>query len=190
MSSFGYASSSLRLHAQLRLYALAQRVFGPQTEKTELYFARLLYVIVIEIAAAGTGVFAFSISQAQQTERSDQATERLSETKISAPTLDVQLRALETRMNALEQAIKQRPAQRIWKEFRKGGDCSGLDAAQSQTAAPAPEKCTSDLITAVCWDGVQFQDGPSPWCTYKRVAAEQCTGGLRPGIVYARSQQQ
>lgn len=58
------------------------------------------------------------------------------------------------------------------------GDCPGMDVGRSSSTLPEPGWCspTSKAHTAVCWD-----DG----CTYKSVASQRCTGGQRPGRMYA-----
>jgi hypothetical protein len=185
----------------LTLWALGQRLLhrstpGDEHERAERerYFSRLYYAVIIQIASVGIGAFAFAFSQNQQTERLSKETTQLEQNKVSTPTLDEQLRSLEVRISAVEQRLEPRISQRRWMKLREGADCSGLDVGETPTVVPAAGNCTSDLITAVCWDGTVFRNptsknGSPAWCTYKRVAAEDCTGGGRPGIVYRCSQQ-
>jgi hypothetical protein len=58
------------------------------------------------------------------------------------------------------------------------GDCPGMDVGSTRSTRPEPSQCsaTSKAHTAVCWD-----DG----CTYKSIASKRCTGGQRPGRMYA-----
>ena len=58
------------------------------------------------------------------------------------------------------------------------GDCPGMDVGNTKRIYPEPERCSagSQARTAVCWE-----DG----CTYKSIATNRCTGGQRPGRMYA-----
>jgi hypothetical protein len=58
------------------------------------------------------------------------------------------------------------------------GDCPGMDIGGTRRPYPEPGTCApgSQARTAVCWE-----DG----CTYKSITAARCTGGQRPGRLYA-----
>jgi hypothetical protein len=67
------------------------------------------------------------------------------------------------------------------------GDCSGRDIGQSiGTEKPVQDKCDAGFEgrIAVCWDGVNYKNGPSRWCTYKSATPETCTGGSARGVMF------
>jgi hypothetical protein len=66
------------------------------------------------------------------------------------------------------------------------GDCGGRDVGSSQGPAPRADMCSGAGLTAICWDGAAYSNanGGRPWCTYKRIAADQCAGGGAPGRRY------
>lgn len=69
------------------------------------------------------------------------------------------------------------------------GDCVGGDIGQTfDSAQPDPRRCNrgTEGTIAVCWDGARYSNpGRSgPWCTYKSVGANACTGGNRTGWIY------
>jgi predicted acylesterase/phospholipase RssA len=74
-----------------------------------------------------------------------------------------------------------------WQRVRTG-DCAGDDIGKTPGVLPSDSFCTSPQRTAVCWDGQTFRNnsqfGGQPWCTYKRISADNCTGGSNPGILY------
>ena len=65
-----------------------------------------------------------------------------------------------------------------------GGGASPYDDAREFGETCGAMRC------AYCALRAEFKNGSSAWCTYKRVAPDQCTGGSRPGIVYSCTQQQ
>jgi hypothetical protein len=113
----------------------------------------------------------------------------------SAPPEIVELQArldrLETRVQQIDERLNQarvpsptEPRKWGWELLRVGGDCSGEDIGMTETAVPDDAKCRGANVTAVCWDGNLFRNGPNPWCTYKSIAPEACVGGGAPGRLY------
>jgi hypothetical protein len=70
------------------------------------------------------------------------------------------------------------------------GDCTGGDEGLgSQGDTPVPGRCTTlvlkrHAVTAVCWDGKNFNHPLGVWCTYKRTAAAQCANGGTRGAMF------
>ena len=73
-----------------------------------------------------------------------------------------------------------------WQLARLGSDCPGQDISQTVGPLPDDSLCTNESRSAVCWDGLQFNNRgrPGAWCTYKHVKAADCVGGTSPGRLY------
>lgn len=68
------------------------------------------------------------------------------------------------------------------------GDCTANDAnAGSSGNVPARSQCNEITVNkvAVCWDGATHRHPKAPFCTYKTLSANQCTGGGSPGVMYS-----
>lgn len=66
------------------------------------------------------------------------------------------------------------------------GDCAGRDVANSNGDKPKAEICNVGFEgrIAVCWNGAEFRNGSSKWCTYKVATPDTCTGGSARGEFY------
>jgi hypothetical protein len=67
------------------------------------------------------------------------------------------------------------------------GDCTGHDEdGFTEGAFPYDSKAQAGY-TAVCWDTVNYTNQGQPdraFCTYKKIAYSDCTGGGNPGEMY------
>ena len=70
--------------------------------------------------------------------------------------------------------------------FERVGDCSGHDVALVDQNKPDERMCRPGILTAVCWDGKDFQNRQlkSGGCSYKTAAPHTCRGGTNPGRMY------
>jgi hypothetical protein len=84
-----------------------------------------------------------------------------------------------------------RPGSLTWQQVGIG-DCSGNDDDQSDGFMPDIRKAQADHI-AICWDGGTYNNlyvgSGKAFCTYKRVAPSQCSGGKYPGVMYGAVRQ-
>jgi hypothetical protein len=73
----------------------------------------------------------------------------------------------------------------VWEKVRVG-DCAGHDVDNSIGFIPDDAKAKEGLI-AVCWDGQTYNNSNENgrvFCTYKNIAAENCSGGTNLGVIY------
>ncbi|MHB8789653.1 MAG: hypothetical protein ACYDBT_07205 [Desulfobulbaceae bacterium] len=66
------------------------------------------------------------------------------------------------------------------------GDCTGHDVGSSDGVTPDESKALEGY-TAVCWDGRELNNiyNPGrPFCTYKNIDPDRCSGGGNPGVMY------
>ena len=146
---------------------------GNKGKNHDYYLRRLFAALIIEIVAASVAAYgAFLNNPTQYTPK-------------ALGDLDARFRQLEAQVHAIESpgAV---PQAKGWQLVRID-DCPGTDDANvgpTSGATPKPDRCKATNITAVCWDGELYQNGGSPWCTYKRINPSSCSGGGRPGRLY------
>jgi hypothetical protein len=142
---------------------------GSRDGKKHEYYLRILFAsLITEIVGISVATFAAVLSNPAR------------QAPVELGLLEARVQQIDDRVKALTDRAPQGPR---WIQIGVG-DCSGNDFSRTPGAEPNAGLCGAANITAVCWDGALFQNGGSAWCTYKRIAPDQCTGGTRPGRLF------
>ncbi|MBR0903445.1 hypothetical protein [Bradyrhizobium liaoningense] len=172
--------------AVITLLALvgAIRLGGAEIKDHNFYLRKLFYALILEVIASGVLVFY-------------NATQRPDLAALPAKVVAVEARAndMQRRLSEIEERLKPQPQSSTpppdrtgfhWQLVGVGADCSGNDIGSTSAGTPDANRCNANKVgtTAVCWDGGLFRNGLGPWCTYKAISPQACTGGGAPGRLY------